>query len=242
MSQHQALNNQAHQHVKVIDSLGAEYGDQIGFCHIFPMEFALAQGDFPLVIKGSIDQPEKLEIIALFGFQTQQNLFLDGNDWQADYLPLTIQRAPFLIGFEQTMEQGVPTQNPVVHIDMSHPKVSESEGESLFLEHGGNTEFLNQKTSVLLGILEGKQHADLLLEALKANDLLEPLTIDVTFDNNEQINLSGLMTINEEKLAELSPESTATLQQQGLLKPIYMMLASLTNIKKLIARRNQRLA
>lgn len=243
MSEHQPLNNQVHKDVKVINQLGAEYGDLVSFSHVFPMEFALAQGDFPIVIKQSNNDSEALEFIALFGLEKDQNLFLNGHDWEADYLPLTMQRAPFLIGFEQTMENGVPTNNPVVHIDMSHPKVlqdtNQGKGEALFLEQGGNTEFLNQKNSVLQAILEGKEQADNLLNALKTHDLLEPLSISVTFDNGDQLNLSGLHTINEDKLFSLSAEATTTLQQSGMLKPIYMMLASLTNIKKLIARRNQ---
>ena len=243
---HQALNNEVHKSVRVINRLSPSLGDNVGFSHVFPAEFAAAQGEFPIVVKQSSDDSVSLEIIALYSLEAGKNLFLTDQGWQASYLPLTMQRAPFLIGFEQTQENGIPKQNPVVHIDMDHPKVVQepggTEGEALFLEHGGTTEFLNHKSSVLMGILEGKQQADSLLAALTQYQLLEPLSLSVTFDNGEQLNVSGLMTINEEVLKDLSKEVVADLHEKQYLAPIYMMLASLTNVRKLVELRNQQTA
>ena len=47
----------------------------------------------------------------------------DGGDdrWQASYIPLSMERQPFLIGFQDRDVDGVPQRVPVVHVDMDHP-------------------------------------------------------------------------------------------------------------------------
>src|SRR3546814_20301095 len=70
--------------------------------------------------------------LAMFGFQTGANLFLDGARWDAGYRPLSLAIGPFLIGRPAGGEG--PGQ---VHIDMEHPRIAGGgEGVRLFDEHG----------------------------------------------------------------------------------------------------------
>ena len=60
---------------------------------------------------------------------------------------MTIERQPLLIGYQEQIEDGVPTQVPVVHIDLDHPAVSETEGQPAFLPHGGESPWLQRMSS-----------------------------------------------------------------------------------------------
>ena len=65
-------------------------------------------------------------------------------------------RQPFLIGFQQAEKDGAPIKEMVISVDMDSPRVSTTEGEPVFLEHGGNTGYLDQVNSILNLIREGK--------------------------------------------------------------------------------------
>ena len=50
----------------------------------------------------------------------------------------------------------------------------------------------------------------------------------------------GYHLINEEKLREFEPGAVAELHSEGHLMPIFMALASLSNLGSLIERKNRR--
>jgi hypothetical protein len=43
----------------------------------------------------------------------------------------------------------------VIAIDMDHPNVSDTDGEPLFLEFGGNTAYLDRLATMLEGYIKG---------------------------------------------------------------------------------------
>jgi hypothetical protein len=51
----------------------------------------------------------------------------------------------------------------------------------------------------------------------------------------------GFYIINEEKLSELDSETLATFHAKGYLQAIYMAIASQSNIRGLINRKNKQL-
>src|SRR5206468_6567325 len=50
--------------------------------------------------------------------------------WQGRYVPAVLQRGPFLIGLPERQAEGEARREPMVHIDLDHPRVSTSEGRS----------------------------------------------------------------------------------------------------------------
>ena len=81
-----------------------------------------------------------------------------------------------------------------------------------------------------------------LIAALKKFDLIQALSVEITFNNEKSTCLNGLYTINQEKLAALSNVNIAELHQQNLLQPIYTMITSLGQLYPLIERKNDRLS
>jgi hypothetical protein len=93
----------------------------------------------------------------------------------------------------------------------------------------------------MLGALdEGYRASGEFYAALDRYDLLEPFSMDVTLDNGASHRLVGYHLVNEDKLRALEPGVLAELHRDGHLEPIFMALASLGNLAKLVRRKNRR--
>src|SRR3546814_12200012 len=62
-----------------------------------PSEFRRVQAHFPILFRRETGRDD-FTALAMFGFQTGENLFLDGARWDAGYRPLSLAIGPFLIG------------------------------------------------------------------------------------------------------------------------------------------------
>ena len=238
-NQYVMLNNVDHQNVRVITEHSAQYGDDVGFAMTFPLEFRQIQGCYPIFLRKD-SETGKFFPIALFGFEQQENLFLTDDGWNAPYIPLMIRRHPFLIGFQEAQEPGAEKQ-AVVSIDMKSPRVNENEGESLFLEHGGSSEFLVSMTELLETVQFGHQLNEEFVAAIAEFDLIESVSMAVTLNDQSKHQLLGYYTINEEKLLNLDGAALEKLHKDRHLESIYMMLASLSCFRDLIQLKNEKL-
>ncbi|HEX9173996.1 MAG TPA: SapC family protein [Telluria sp.] len=229
MSNPVLLNNVDHKDLRVITSRGAAYGDKLMLAPTFPAEFRTLQAHYPIVFRKSAEGA--FEPVALFGFQDGENLFLQDDRWDATDVPLAVERLPFLIG--------VSGQDLMVHVDLDNPRVSRTEGEPVFLPHGGNTEFIERMNSTLLALHQGLQDNAGLAAALLEHGLLESFVFDIELDDGSQNRLAGFYTINEERLAALDGAVLERLNRAGYLAAIYFALASLSNFRALIERKNR---
>lgn len=223
------LNNIDHHDLRIITRRGAEFGDNVMSAVTFPAEFRSLQPHYPIVLQKSQDGVS-LVPLALLGFEEGENLFLVDGRWDATYVPLSIERHPFQIG--------VSADQLMIHVDLDHPRVSRSEGEVLFLPQGGTTEFTDRMGSALTTIHQGLQSTPAFIEALLRNELVESFVVDIEMVDGSQNRLVGFYTIHEERLAALGGEALAALNQAGFLQPIYMMIASMSQFRALIERKN----
>jgi hypothetical protein len=239
MPNYELLNNIDHKNVKVITERSARYGDNVHFVMTFPTEFRRLQSSYPIFFQKDANTG-KFFPLALLGFEEGENLFLGENGWEANYVPLMIQRNPFLIGYQE--DSGAPEgKRPVVSIDMDSPRISESEGEAIFLPHGGTSEFLTVMTEVLEDIQVGHQMNEVFIDALLEHKLIESVSMEIELNDGSKRQLLGLYTINEERLDQLDGEALGKLQKLGFLLPVYMALASLSSFRTLIDKRNEKL-
>lgn len=222
------LNNVDHKDLRVITERGDAWGDNLMLAVTFPAEFRTLQAHYPIVFRKSAEGA--FEPVALFGFQEGENLFLRDGRWDATDLPLSVERLPFLIG--------VNGQELMMHVDLDSPRVSSTMGEPVFLPHGGNTEFLERMNSTLLALHQGLQDTAGFTEALLQNELLESFVFDIELNDGSQNRLAGFYTINEDRLAALDGEVLARMNRAGYLAAIYFALASLSNFRALIERKN----
>src|SRR4051812_20324185 len=140
MSKHALLNNAEHKDLRVVTQRAARYGDDVMAALTFPAEFRNIQAHYPIIFRKS---PEgEFTPLALLGFRERQNLFLGEKGWESHYIPLMVERMPFLIGKGFNGEQ-------VVHIDLDSPRISRTEGDPIFLENGASSPLLERVSSVL---------------------------------------------------------------------------------------------
>jgi hypothetical protein len=225
MSKHVLLSNVEHRDLRVITRRAAALGDDVMATLTFPSEFRNVQAHYPIVFAKAPDGT--FSPLALFGFKEKQNLFLTENGWDASYVPMMIERQPFFIGRAR--------DEKVIHIDIESPRVSRTEGEPLFREQGGNSDFLERAGSLLVTIERGVAQTPAFVAALTEHQLLESFVIDVEI-GGAQHRMAGFHTVQEERLAKLGPEALGRLHGQGYLQAIFMVVASLSNFRDLVER------
>lgn len=223
----QILNNIQHKDLRVITQRGAKWGDDVMSAPVTADEFRKLQAHYPIVFQ--VDGKGGFVPTVLFGLQEGQNLFLTNDGWDADYLPLSVQRLPFSIG--------VADDELRMMVDMDSKRVSlGAEGEAVFLPHGGTTDFTENANSVLRTLHEGFEATTDFIQTLMKHELLESFVLDVERPDGSHGQLVGYYMIHEERLAALAASTVGLLHQADYLQPIYMAIASLSNFPKLIRR------
>lgn len=238
MSKYEMLNNVAHADLKIRLERAAEFGDDVMFCMTYPFEFRLVLSHYPILVYRDRDNQTAFPV-ALFGFEEGENLFLTNTGWSARYIPIMVQRQPFSIGYQQI--QGSSDKQQVITFNPGHPRVNHVEGEAVFNEHGGYTPYLEQVVKMLESIDTGHQQNKLLIEALEKHELLEDTTVAITLKDGSQYELVGFSTIADDKFEALSADALKELNDQKLLLPITMIMASMSNLGNLVDIRNTKL-
>lgn len=237
MANHVLLDNINHKDLKIISKRSADLGDNIPSVVTFPFEFRDIQTNFPICFcKDS--ETGKFYTAALFGFEEKENLFLEGDQWDAAYTPLMLERQPFFIGKQQAQNG---EEQRLIYIDMDSPRVSSNQGQQLFLEQGGTSEYLQRISSILEAIYQGQQQTNEFVELMLKYDLIESFTLEVELNDATQNQLQGFYTINEDTLNGLSAEVITELMASGYLQAAYMVIASMSNFRSLIERKNRRI-
>lgn len=240
MPRYELLNNVTHKDLRVIARFGQEFGDEVGMVQAFPTEFAELQREYPIFFRKDRNSGE-WQSVALLGFDRKENLFLQNGRWNADYLPGAIAKGPFLIGFQEQRIDGELRREPVIHVDMEHPRVSTIEGEAVFLPRGGHTPYLEHVSGVLRGIRDGVEAAGSMFAEFDALGLIQPMHFEVQLDAEHRVSLSGLHGIDRDRLAGLDAEALHRLHRAGYLEGAFLVQSSMHNLRRLMAEKQRRL-
>jgi hypothetical protein len=237
MAQYELLNNVAHKDLRIVTRRGADFGDAIGGCAVYPTEFNELQKHYPILFQAS--ESGSWMTIALFGFEANENLFLSGEEWGVPYIPAVIEREPFVIGMQQRASGDV---EPVVHVDMGSPRIAQDgSGELVFLPYGGNSAFLERITNVLSLVHDGVAESERMLTEFTRLELIEKITLEIEFSNGFHYKNSHYATISKEKLLKLPDAEVAALHRSGLLRYAYLIIGSISNIQRMVDIKNKQL-
>jgi hypothetical protein len=236
VANHAILDRDTHRDLRVLTEPGAQFGDAIMACLTVPLEFRRIQNEFPILFRRNLETG-KFSALALLGFENGENLFLEDGRWDALYRPMALAIQPFLVGRPAAGDGAAQ-----VHIDLTHPRIAQpGEGIRLFDENAQPTPHLEQ-VAVMLGDLdEGYRASGEFFDALERHELIEPLAVDVELNDGSQHRLVGYHSIDEDRLAALDAAALGDLHQAGHLMPIFMALASLSNLAELARRKQRRL-
>ncbi|MBB3912370.1 SapC family protein [Sphingomonas desiccabilis] len=230
------LNNVDHGDLKVATGHGPAFGDAVNQTLVFPTEWEEAQREYPILFRRGEDG--RFQSVVLLGLDRDENLFLEDGVWDGRYVPALHQRGPFSIGL-QASEDGAEAE-PMIHVDLDHPRIGGDAAQAVFLPHGGNTPYLEAISGVLRRIHAGVMIADAMFEAFEAHGLIQPIALEVTLSETRRYTLDGFHTIDAERMTALQGPALQSLHQRGFLQAAFWAMSSLANVARLIDRKNRR--
>ena len=233
------LNSVDHKDLRIDARPDRRYGDCVNRALVFATEYADLQREFPILIWQDADSQE-FAGHAILGLEKDENLLIENGEWQTRFSPATLARGPFSIGYQRREQQDSESAAIVVMVDEDHPRCGMENGEAVFLEHGGESPYLEYIRKALQKIEDGMRADRFFFGLLQKLDLLEPVSINISLTEENQIAFNGYHTINQERLANLDGSSLLELNRAGVLSLVFFMASSLGNFQKLIELKNAR--
>jgi hypothetical protein len=228
MTQIVLLSKETHRSLKVDGRASAAYGDDRHFVQVTVNEFPLLVVHYPLFFSKDPDTGA-LYCGVMLGFKEGENLFLREWEEREFYRPLILQRGPFY------------AQGPELAIDLDHPRVGAESGKPLFTEYGQPTRYLQSIIWAFQDLKPGIDTSKFFVTRLLELNLIEPVDIDVEFEDGSTHKCLGLYTVNQETLSRLPDEVVVELFRRGYLRLIHLMIASLKQFPVLARKKNGRL-
>lgn len=222
------VNNGAHRSLRVDGRASAAYGDSQRFVQVITGEFAHLVVHYPILLSKDSVTGQFLCGVML-GYDRDENLFLE--DWRQGraYRPLMLQRAPFCAHGKE------------LAIDLDHPRVGVEAGEPLFTDNGHPTQYLESIRQTFRYLQPGLRATKVFVSRLLELKLIEPIDLEVEFDDGSRRDGVGLYTIDQGALGALSDSAVVELHRRGYLRLIDFMVASLKQLPILTSRKNERL-
>ena len=228
MTQIVPLDKEAHKALKVDGRASAAYGDNQHFVQVNVTEFPHLVVHYPLFFSKNPNTGE-LYTGAMLGFKPGENLFLKEWAEREIYRPLVLQRGPFF------------AQGPTLAIDLDHPRVGAEGGKPLFTEYGQPTRYLQSIIWAFQDLVPGMETTKHFIARLVELNLIEPVDIEVEFEDGTNQKCIGLYTVNQETLSRLPDPVVVELFRRGYLRLIDYMIASVKQFPLLAQKKNGRL-
>ncbi len=158
---------------------------------------------------------------AMLGIDAGENLFAGET---GVYRPLNLQRGPFFATGSE------------LAIDLDHAAIGA--GERLFSDGGEPTAHLASIMALFRDLVPGLEQTKAFIATLMEMNLIEPIDINLGFDDGSERTLEGLYTVGDEALRHLADDDALKLFRRGYLQLCYLMLASLKRVPALAQKKN----
>ena len=209
--------------------------------HLIPIvvsEFRKAAVQYPIVFAKN-PETGRFGAYVLNGLGVEENLFWSGTELDVAYVPLNVRRQPFYVGTNDAPD--TPGSN-VLCIDLDSPCLDGAGAKTIVNPDGSDSDYLKEVLSVLGELVRGRKATEQFIATVLSLDLLTPIMLDIVLDDGTPLQVTGLYSIDEEKLRQLAAGEVAKLWQSGCLDLIYTVLVASGQIFKLIRLKNQRIA
>jgi hypothetical protein len=197
------------------------------FAQIVADEFLDAGHDHPIFFT---KHPETGAFYAgvVMGLATGENLS-DLRGQIACYRPADLERQGFFVDGEEIM------------VAPGHPAFADTAGRRLFDDSGAPTAALQRVHHALGRLHTGLGATDAIIARFMQHRLMEPIDIDLKFDDGSRITLDGLYTISLDRLHALPDAAVLELFRQGDLQLAYAQTGSVRHVRRLARLHNERL-
>jgi len=231
------VNSEQHQEIKVLTEGVLTNNAKLHMSHIMPQEFEQASQYYPLFLCKDSDSG-RFQPMALFGLAADENIYQTSGLWEKCYLPLKLQSQPFYLIADPEQEDNNEVDKPCLAIDINDIRVQANQGESLFSE-GKATAYLKQQANVLAELSKGFMQNSDFIALLSEHDLIEPVALDIKYNNGQEYKLDGLYSINKEMLEKVPTDIRKEFEQRGYVTLMIAMLSSINHVGTLIDIKNE---
>ena len=238
MTRRVPLDNVEHAQLRLIDrpSVDACVNQTL----IVPPEFEELQREFPILFRR--DEDGDFLAVAILGLDRGENLFLVNGAWNGRTIPATLRRGPFFLAVAGEEEEADEAHDAALVIDLDDERVSESEGDPLFLSHGGAAPVLQRAAEALRTVHGGLEQSRTMFALFAELELIAPVEIEIDLGDGTNYRLADFFTISSEGLSSLGGGALEQLNRSGFLAPAIHARSSLANINRLVELKTRKLA
>ena len=233
MSSLSPLDAAVHGDLKVLDDRIVQYAKPRHTIPLSVTEVPQAAMCVPVLIS-RFEGRHNYALSAITSFVPGANLFVEGEKWRPVFVPAEMQTYP--LGVIPATDGG----EPKLAIDPTMPVFSKEKGTALLEGKGRPSLWLSQMEALLRDHVQKQAQTLEFLQGLARLDLIAPLNISVHEQGGAVNQISGLMSINEDRLKNLPGEEILRLDARGYLPVIYALLFSLYQLNVLIQKTNER--
>lgn len=232
MSELTELDHTRHRDFHVIENAQIQYSATQHLLNIQVTEIAQMVCNLPVFLTKD-PQHGLWRLSALTSFSVGHNLLIQNNRWLSAYQPSYIQTYPFYL-----MNSPRDENTYTIGIDEQSDVFSTTQGEALFDSNGKGSEFLTRIKTMLEADIQNSINTYQFGKELETLGLCKSINLLLTYADNNTQKITGLVTLDEDKLQSLSAEQLLTLNKKGYLTQIHGMLISLLQINSLIQNNN----
>jgi len=224
------VDRQKHKGLGIKQELCRQFARRLNTVYINIVEFFHAQSYYPIVFTRADNNYVPCIVT---GLKAGHNLF-SGTDalWDTtSYVPAFVRRYPF-ITMNVTSDN---TDNEQQAMLVDEIALCE-DGDALFDMEGQATQAWNEIEIFMADYIAAEKRTALFTDKLDKLGILESFETHIHPKVSDQVRLTGLYRVNEDKLNALSGKVIKKLMQGGELSRIYAHLISLENFAKLLDR------
>jgi len=220
------LNPKEHTELRFNDTA---YG-RAHFVQVVAGEFVAAAAVCPIFLTKSAETG-RFYAGAMFGFEPGEDLIHPDEAGGRLFVPLDLQRLGFFVA-----------PGNAIAIDPAHPRFAGGRGARLFEADGQASQPFRRVQQALAQLSVGVPETDAFIQAMVEARLVEPIDIDLSFDDGRTLSLAGLYTVSLDALDALDEATVLGFFKRGYLQLIYAMSASLKQVSRLAGLRNDKIA
>lgn len=203
-------------------------------------ELSATACNFPIVF---VQNPNSkiFHPVAMLGLRPGENAYYNAEGgWDGTYVPLMIQRHPFMIGFDDTKPEDA--KELTACLNRASPFLTDNPGEgiALFKEDGTETDLLVTIHALLKNIFDGERLTEQFVAKLAEFNLFSHFELIMQPQSAEPRKITGMFTIDEQKMRELKPEQVQELHKLDFLAPAYIIMGTLYQLNTLLKLRNKK--
>ena len=226
-----AVDSAQHRQVKLkVPITDWTLADKLNAMFVAAVEFGDVCREFPIVfVKAGkeADGRDAIAPIAVLGLTQNQNLYVSGERWRAQYMPAILRFYPFCIA-------RIDQSRFAVCMDTAFKGLNSEEGQPLFDAEGKPAELLQTMQKQLEALEAEIQRTRLVGQRLQELDLLRDMRFDATMPDGSQHTVDGFLTVDETKVTALPDSVVAELHRNGILGLVHLHWVSLGNMRRLV--------